>query len=259
MDQTDRHQRTDTYNYSFFTSPSPSPTPRPRCYESSSPPPFPPDFSPAINRKAPQTFRDADRFRRETEASFLHYPVTTRYPNNSCDSAGREYRRSQVNALESSLGYLVPQISRSLRLAVCHHRFLATLPAGICGQREKRQLWHTRISRLLPRSRHPGAILRPPAVSRARGCSRLSSAPLPPPPPPPSPSLSLPPPPPSPSPSPLPPPRRTAGAGGKRRRRPCGYQTRAWRTTKEDAQLRPRTKWGRSKRSFGAHGKRNTF
>lgn len=64
----------------------------------------------------------------------------------------------------------------------------------------------------------PGhTILRPPV---ALSCAQLDS-PLPP-----SPLL----PPPS--------PRRTAGAGGKRRRRPRGHQTRAWRTTEDDAQLR---------------------
>lgn len=55
-----------------------------------------------------------------------------------------------------------------------------------------------------------------------------------------------------------PPPWRTAGGtGGKPRRRPHGYQTRAWRTMEDDAQLRQtRTKWGRSKKSLGAFGKR---
>ncbi|KYQ57639.1 hypothetical protein ALC60_03601, partial [Trachymyrmex zeteki] len=57
-------------------------------------------------------------------------------------------------------------------------------------------------------------------------------------------------------PSPPPPPRCTAGAGENRRRRLCGHQTRAWRTTKDDAQLRRmRTKWGRSKKSFNLRGK----
>lgn len=91
------------------------------------------------------------------------------------------------------------------------------------------------LTRFLSRSRHPDTILRPP-VAVAVLSARLGSPPLLPPPP---------------------PPRRTAGAGGKRRRRLRDHQTRAWRTTKDDAQLRrARTKWGRSKKSFSLRGKR---
>lgn len=123
-------------------------------------------------------------------------------------------------------------------LGACASSFpiIGSLPAlavGICDWREKRKLSYIRISRLLSRRADTRALSFALPRSHVRAAAFGSAW------------LSSPPPP------PLPPPRRTAGAGGKQRRRPCGYQTRAWRTTKDDAQLR---RGGRGQSGAGRRG-----